>query len=206
MNDRFPAILSFWFGAPGTDPMARSSVWYKKDPAFDAEVRSRFGHDIELAARGEFDDWTSGAGAEAAHTALALVVVLDQFSRNAFRDTPGAFANDARALDVSLRAQDKGLDRVLTPVERSFLYMPMMHAESREIQRRSVGAFERLAEEAAGPGHPEAVAKFLASARDFARKHASIVDRFGRFPHRNTVLERTSTGDEVAFLKDGPGF
>jgi uncharacterized protein (DUF924 family) len=183
-------ILTFWFGDSIEETKERASRWWKKDPAFDQEIRAEFEADLQRAARGELDAWL-----EAPESAVAFVVLLDQFSRNMYRDTPEAFAQDERALAATLRGMELGYDARLPPLYRYFFYMPMMHAEDRAIQRRSVEAFERLAEET-GSGFDA----MLRGAPDFARRHCEIVERFGRFPHRNLVLERTTTGDEAAFL------
>jgi uncharacterized protein (DUF924 family) len=205
MNTSAAEVLETWFGPPGSDPLARSAKWFRRDTAFDAEIRERFGADIERAARGELDAWRrEGSDEERARGALALVVLIDQFSRNAFRDTPNAFAGDPVALDVSLDAQRSGLAERLAPMERAFLLVPMEHAESRDVQRDSIAAFDRLARDAEKEGAPEPVRKMIASFADYARRHAAIVERFGRFPHRNAALERTSTAEEIEFLKQ-PG-
>jgi uncharacterized protein (DUF924 family) len=161
------------------------NLW-KKDPAFDDRIRREFGDDLQRAIRGELESWLITP-----RSCLAYVILLDQFSRNAFRGAPAAFAQDKCALGASLRAQELGYDRELTPTERWFLYMPMMHAEDRAIQERSVAEFARLANDA-----PESAGAAL----DYARQHQSIIERFGRFPHRNAVLGRESTPDEMAFL------
>lgn len=178
--------LTYWFGEP---PTYRADLWFKKDDAVDQEIRVRFGEDIERAARGELDAWAS-----APRGRLALVVLLDQFSRNVFRGRPGSFAQDAKALDVAFAAIDSGEDRALSPVERSVLYMPLMHSEDIAVQERAVQCFAKLAEEAPA----------LESAHKFAKMHRDIVLRFGRFPHRNAILGRPTTPEEEAFLK-GPG-
>ena len=183
-------VLSFWFGDSG-EPREE---WFKKSDAFDAQVRARFGESLDAAARGDLDSWKTPPRGR-----LALVVLLDQLSRNAFRGTPRSFEQDERALSLALEGIDAGEDRTLAPLERSFLYMPLMHAENRRAQARSVALFEQLAQHA-----PVQVAGYLTSAADFARKHRDIVERFGRFPHRNAILERTSTSEEHEFLQQ-PG-
>lgn len=180
-------VLSFWFG----DSEEPREEWFKKSDAFDAQVRTRFGDAFEHAASGDLDSWKATPRGR-----LALVVLLDQLSRNAFRGTPRSFEQDERALSLALEGIDAGEDRTLAPLERTFLYMPLMHAENRRAQARSVPLFEQLARHA-----PVQVAGYLASAADFARKHRDIVERFGRFPHRNAILERTSTSEEHEFLQ-----
>jgi uncharacterized protein (DUF924 family) len=158
-------------------------VWFRKDDAFDANVRSRFGGAIEAALTGGFADWTAPRGV------LARVLLLDQFTRNAYRDTPRAFAGDTLALSIAQDAVGRGDDGALVPVERWFLYMPFEHAESDAAQQRSVELFTRLARETS-----------LADPLEWAQRHAAIIRRFGRFPHRNAILGRVSTPEEIAFL------
>lgn len=183
-------VLTFWFGEY---PRPREQ-WFKRTDAFDAAVRARFGETLESAGRGELDEWTSSPRGR-----LALVIVLDQFSRNAFRDSARAFAQDGRAQTVARQGIDAGEDRQLSPIERNFIYMPLLHAEDRAMQARAVALFERLAKEA-----PPELVEWLAMAAGFARRHRDIVDRFGRFPHRNSSLGRDSTPEELEFLKQ-PG-
>ena len=183
-------ILEFWFGAPDTPGFgADRPEWWRKDPAFDAAIRERFGAAIERALRGELDSW-------ATHTesALAQILLLDQFTRNAFRDTPRAFAGDARALDAARAMVGRQQDLALPPFQRRFVYRPFEHAEGSAVQVESVRLFARLAE--SDPAQAEAL--------DYAERHQAIVDRFGRFPHRNAILGRRSTAEEIEFLKQ-PG-
>jgi uncharacterized protein (DUF924 family) len=186
-------VLSFWFG----DGTRYRREWFAKDDKLDGEIRARFGDAIENAARGEFDAWKATTRGR-----LALVILLDQFSRNVFRGTSRAFAQDARARELAVAAIDRGDDRALTALERHFLYMPLTHAEDRAAQALSVGLFEGLALEA-----PQGLAEALAGAAKYARMHRDIVDRFGRFPHRNAILGRASTAEESEFLSQpGSGF
>jgi len=194
MADSIEDVLAFWFGPPGAPPLANATHWFSADPAFDAAVRERFEGLVSRAAAGELEAWR-----ESPPGALALVMTLDQFPRNLYRGSRRSFACDPAALDVSLDAQARGFDRALAPVERWFLYLPLMHAESLPRQQRSVALFEALAAEA-----PPAVREALASAADFARRHRDVIARFGRFPHRNRALGRASTPEEAAFLEQ-PG-
>jgi len=190
---RSETVLQFWFGPllpDGTVAKDKSARWWRKDPAFDELVRSEFSADIERAARGELDSWKATPRGR-----LALVILLDQFSRNVYRDTPGAFANDARALLLAQEGIELGHDRELGRNERAFAYMPLVHAEDAAIQERGVEAFARANEELGGPFE-----LYL----EFAKRHRDIVLRFGRFPHRNAILGRQSTPEEVEFLKQ-PG-
>ena len=179
------AVLEFWFGP---SPHAVRDLWFRKDASFDAEIRSRFGGTIEAALDGAFREWT-----EAPHGTLARVLLLDQFTRNVFRDTPRAFAGDAEALAMAIAAVNAGGDRALDRHERWFLYMPFEHAEDRAAQERSLALFGALAAETGDRG-----------LLGWAEKHAAIVRRFGRYPHRNAILGRASTAEEIAFLKE-PG-
>jgi len=171
-------VLKFWF------EQTKPDQWFEKDAAFDASVRERFLSLHEsLVSRGN-----EGLVADA-QTALAAVIVLDQMSRNMFRDTPRAFAADPLALAVAERAIAQGFDAGLTKDERSFLYLPFGHAEDRKSQARAVALVASL-------GDPEL--------QKWAEAHRGIVDRFGRFPHRNGILGRKSTPEETEFLKE-PG-
>lgn len=177
-------ILDFWFGPPESASYgAARDVWFRKDAAFDAEIRLRFGAVIETALGGGLDDWN------ASRAVLARVLVLDQFTRNCYRDSPKAFAGDALALAAATVAVDQGVDRELIPVERWFLYMPFEHSESAAAQARSLALFARLRDETG-----------LADPLAWAEKHAAIIARFGRYPHRNALLGRASTAEEIAFL------
>jgi uncharacterized protein (DUF924 family) len=184
-------ILSFWFGDDPQIPLQNAEQWWKKDPAFDKEIRVRFEATLQSALRGECDLWK-----ETPRGRLAYIILFDQFSRNIYRNTPGAFAQDPLALAASLEGQERGMDRLLSYVERSFFYMPMMHSENREIQRRSTEAFRRLMEEA-----PAKLRENFEGGYYFAEKHREIIEHFGRFPHRNAILGRTSTPAEIEFLK-----
>jgi uncharacterized protein (DUF924 family) len=177
-------ILDFWFGRPGTREYGTErDFWFRKNPAFDADLAHRFGSAIETALAGGYGEWT------APRAVLARILLLDQFTRNAFRDTPRAFAGDARALRLAEHVVDRGDDRDLIAVERWFMYMPFEHAESLPAQERAIELFRRLGEETG-----------LASQLAWAEKHAQVIRRFGRFPHRNAILGRESTPDELAFL------
>lgn len=181
------AVLDFWFGAPPT--ATPRPAWFKKDAAFDAEIRRRFGAPLEAALAGGLLDWDGSPPG-----ALARIVVLDQFARNAYRDTPQAFAGDAQALAAAQALVARGDDRLLPPLQRWFAYLPYEHAEDLGLQRVSLQLFGALAE-----AHPA-----LADARLWAQKHHDVIERFGRYPHRNAVLGRVSTPQELAFLQQ-PG-
>lgn len=194
-------LLDFWFGDDADDaPRAQrqAPLWWGKNSETDALLARRFGELAAGAARGELAHW-----AEVPAGRLALILLLDQLPRNIHRDTPGAFAQDGKARDLCLAGLALGADRSLSPLARVFFYLPLEHAESREQQARSVALFEALAaEQATGPAR----ATFEGFA-DFARRHQVIVERFGRFPHRNAILGRPSTQEETAFLQQpGSGF
>jgi uncharacterized protein (DUF924 family) len=183
-------VLDFWFGTGAARGKARPE-WYRKDHAFDDEIRRRFGVLLEAAARRELESWRAAPA-----SLVALVVVLDQFSRNLFRGEPRAFAQDAYARECARQALARGDEAVLSPVERQFLYMPFEHSESLADQELSV---ERLASLEAFPETKGIV--------EWARRHEAIIRRFGRFPHRNAALGRASTPEEIEFLKQpGSGF
>lgn len=186
-------VLDFWFGAPGSSLHDTNRVeWFRKDSAFDESIRARFGARIEQGLRGELEAW-----AVAPESALAQVIVLDQFTRNAFRDTPRAFAGDSRALAAASAMVGARQDEALSPIQRSFVYLPFEHAEGIAMQEESVRLFTRLV----------AVAPAMANSFEYAQRHHAIVQRFGRFPHRNRILGRQSTAQELEFLKEpGSGF
>lgn len=196
------SVFAFWFGDPRPELSVAARRWFQKDAAFDAEIRERFLPLMERAQRGELDDWMTGE--HAAKGALALVILLDQMSRNVYRGTPASFAHDGRALAACLGGIGSGADHELSFSERYMFYMPLMHAEDRELQRRAVREFDALAREAEQAGVSEGLVKTLVSAREYAERHQAIVERFGRFPHRNAILGRTSTPEETAFLAE-PG-
>lgn len=186
-------VLSFWFGSldeAGFAAPETSARWFKKDPAFDEEIRSRFGGLHARLAAGDSHGWLDDPRAT-----LAYVIVLDQFSRNAFRDTPGMFASDALALSAARACVNDGGDRALGPQERSFLYMPFMHSEALADQEECVRLFRALADALAGG--PKAKIEYN---HEYAVRHRDVVARFGRFPHRNRILGRASTEEEAAFL------
>lgn len=191
------AVLDYWFGdiAPdGTVSEAKQTLWFTKRDETDQDIRRRFGRDVERALAGELDGWRASP-----QGSVALVLLLDQFTRNIFRDTPRAFAGDPQALDIALTAWDTGLVQGLRTLEQVFLSMPLMHAEEVAAQERSVVAFQQLRDAA-----PPALKEMLAGNHKYAVAHRDIVARFGRFPHRNAILGRSSTPEEVEFLKQ-PG-
>jgi len=180
-------VLDFWFGAPGSaERGTQRKSWFVKDAAFDREISERFGATIEQALRGELDAW-----AATPEGALARIVVLDQFTRNAFRGEPRAFAGDAQALAAASAVVGARQDERLLPVMRAFAYLPFEHAEGLAMQDEAVRLFTRLV----------AAAPELQSMLDYAHKHRAVIERFGRFPHRNEILGRRSTAEELDFIR-----
>jgi uncharacterized protein (DUF924 family) len=178
-------VLEFWFGTPASPEFGRNrKCWFEKSADFDTLVRDRFLETYERAAAGKLDAWRSRPLA-----ALALVVALDQFPRNMFRGTPRAFVADPVALTVAREMVANGADGVLLPVQRVFVYLPFEHAEDLSAQRAALGLFAGLA------GDPT-----TSGTLEWTMRHYAVVARFGRFPHRNAILGRESTPDELAFL------
>ena len=190
-------LLDFWFGSldqNGCADSAHAARWWKKDLAFDEEIRARFAG-VHQAVRGrELDDWLAEPRGR-----LAQILVLDQFSRNMNRGKPAAFASDPRALELALEGLDRGDDRALPRDQRVFFYMPLMHSETMAMQDRAVALFTELRDSA-----PPELREVSAGHLKYAEMHRDIVRRFGRFPHRNAILGRTTTGAEVVFLEE-PG-
>ena len=191
---RQDAILDFWFGGEQDDAAvasAQSWLWWSKDAATDAEIRRRFEPAVQAAARGDLDDWV-----DTPRHRLALVLLCDQFPRNIYRDTPGAFAFDERARRLCRQALAAQEDAQLRPIERVFLYLPLEHSEDPGDQDEAVRLFEALVEAV-----PVARRAPFEGFLDFARRHRDVIRRFGRFPHRNRILQRPSTEEESEFLK-----
>lgn len=189
----FDDVLAFWFGdTPGNGATAerQKKLWWSKDAVVDALVRERFGALVAAAAGGAHREW-----AREPRGRLALILLFDQFPRNIYRGTPQAFAHDALALQLALDGIAAGADRGLRAVERVFFYLPLEHAESAAMQERSVALFTALA-----AGVAEDDRGTFAGFLDYAVRHRDVVHRFGRFPHRNAILGRTSTPEETAFL------
>ncbi len=189
-SDNVAPILSFWF-EEGTVPgiCEFRPVWFESTPEFDRQIEERFRGTFERAARGALDHLAGTAPG-----ALALVIALDQFPRNLFRGDPCAFASDEKAKAVAVAAIDKGFDRAMTALQRIFLYLPFQHSEVLSDQVLSVQLFDALGE--------EKVFQFM---QDAARRHKDIIERFGRFPHRNATLNRVSSEQERHFLASPQG-
>ena len=187
------AVLDFWFGTPGSSEFGSSrKAWFSKDAAFDMTIRERFGALVERALRGELDAW-----GDEPTSALAQILLLDQFTRNAFRGSARSFAGDARALAAASRMVGSRQDEALAPFMRGFVYLPFEHAEGLAMQDEAIRLFTKLANDA--PEHADML--------DYAHRHRAVIERFGRFPHRNEILGRQSTAEEIAFVKQpGSGF
>ncbi len=176
-------VLDFWFGS---QPLVRARAeWFRKDPALDAHIRDRFSSTIEQALSQQLGSWQTTVPGQ-----LALILVLDQFTRNTCRNTPGAFAGDPLALRLAQQMVAAGDDQALPVWQRWFAYLPCEHSESHAVQAHSLQLFARLAEQ--DPA--------MADAHAWAVKHAQVVQRFGRYPHRNLVLGRVSTAEELLLL------
>jgi len=189
-------ILEFWFGeldAAGLCVTDRSALWFGSSEETDKTCRERFGALLQQALRGQLDHW-----AEDDRGLVALVVLIDQFSRNVHRGTPRAFAGDPRALALACAAIDAGRHRQLPAIHRVFLYLPLEHSEDLAMQARCVALFEELVEDS---GRTE-VESFLR----YAVAHRDVIARFGRFPHRNAILGRPSTDTEQDYLANNGGF
>ena len=180
------AVLEFWF-----EERCRK-LWFKREAAFDAEIRERFTELVGAAAAGRLGLWESTRDG-----ALGLVILLDQFPRNLYRDSPRAFAADAEARRVAARALDRGFDGQTAWERRLFFYMPFEHSENAADQDRSVELFGAWVEASPPESRAEAEEQF-----EYVRRHQEIIGRFGRFPHRNAVLGRASTPAELAFLQE----
>ncbi|MEO0934842.1 MAG: DUF924 family protein [Cyanobacteria bacterium J06641_2] len=189
MSQKANEILDFWFGSRDEPDYGKpKKVWFAKEPEFDEEIRRRFLTDYEKAAAGNLDEWK-----DSPDNCLALILLLDQFPRNIFRENPQAFATDWEALSTAHQAIAQGFDRKLLNVQRWFVYLPFVHSENIEHQRQAVKLFQKLSAD-----------RDSASAIENAIRHRSVIERFGRFPHRNLILGRPSNPEEKEFLKQ-PG-
>lgn len=197
---RIDAIITFWFReknltAPKIDQ--RMDVWFGEDPAFDLDCKKKFADDVAAASAGQLDHWANEPRGR-----LALILLLDQFRRNIYRDTADAFALDKLALKLCVEGAMAKADKGLPPIYRVFFYMPLQHAESRKVQAKSVELFSKLAE-AVSPTYRET----FETITQFAELHRDIIEQFGRFPHRNALLGRVNTPEEDEYLSgDVPDF
>ena len=197
---RIETVLSFWFkeqalSAPQIDQ--RMEVWFNEDPVFDHEIKKDFADDVSKASNGDLDHWAHNPLGR-----LALIILIDQFRRNIYRGTANAFSKDQLALKLCVQGAIEKKDQGLTPIQKVFFYMPLQHAESRKVQAKSVGLYNRLAASVS----PTLRETFLTIAH-FAELHKDIIDQFGRFPHRNILLNRQNTPEEDEYLTgDAPNF
>lgn len=185
LPERAIAVLDFWFGAPGTPEHGTNRIeWFKKDETFDRLIIDGFMEDYERAAAGDYDDWATHP-----HGALALLILLDQFPRNMFRNNAKSFATDNKALHIAVTMVDRGDDKGLSKDEQFFVYLPFEHAEDIAMQERCLELTAAMPQ-----------GKSENSPYHWAKQHYDIIAKFGRFPHRNEILGRTNTPDEEAYL------
>ena len=199
-DEQMTEVHGFWFGDSINDASAiprRMRFWFGSDDQVDAQVGQLFGALVGRARAGELEGWRKQP-----RSRLALVLLLDQFPRNLFRGQPAAFASDAQALAICEQSIEDGHLLTLTPIEQTFMLMPMQHAESRATQQRSVAEFEQLLARV-----DTTEREFFEGFVKYARMHKQIIDRFGRFPHRNAILGRSDTNEETTYLAgDAPRF
>ena len=196
MNDA-QEILEFWFGHAEDDAAtaaARAALWWQKDPDTDTRIRDRFETQVQAAGRGDLDEWAATPQGR-----LALILLVDQVPRNIYRDTPQAFGFDEKARALCIEGIELGQDAALRPIQRVFFYLPLEHSEDPDHQAWCVDLMRGLAREV-----PEAWRPVFVDFVDYAEAHRRIIDRFGRFPHRNAILGRRSSDGEIEFLKQ-PG-
>jgi uncharacterized protein (DUF924 family) len=193
--ERYNTINEFWFGRVEQTIVPserRAKVWFGEDAAIDTEIRQSFSDDLDKAVTGEYDNWIAHPRGQ-----LALIILLDQFSRHIYRDTPLAFSQDYKALQICLNGLRNEKDHELSLIERVFFYFPLLHSESIENQKIAVQSYHILSE-IAFPETRVIYDSFL----KFANHHYNIIQRFGRFPQRNSVLGRDSTQEEGQYLQD----
>ena len=191
--ERLERVLDFWFGSAENDvevSAEKSALWFGKNNDFDRKIEQRFGTLVSEASSGSLN-----ASVNSPRSRLAVIILLDQFSRNIYRGRPQSFASDPLALQFAQDGLKKADDQKLRPIERVFFYLPFEHSEDLEMQNRSVELFSTLVRD--GPDTRE---KVFSGFLDYAVRHRDIILRFGRFPHRNETLGRTSTAEELAFL------
>jgi uncharacterized protein (DUF924 family) len=185
-------VLGFWFtdNPTGASLEIRDQRWFGRDAEFDDAIRARFAHDIRAAAAGDLDAWVYNHRGR-----LALIILMDQFTRNAFRGSTEAYALDASAVRICIEGLRNGADRELTPIERMFYYLPLLHSENLADQERSVERFALLRTEVMADQ-----TRYFRGWLRLARRHRRVIARFGRFPHRNAIFERRTTLQEHLFL------
>ena len=203
---RAEEVLAFWFATPGISdsPERRQKIWFGGSDATDQMIRERFETDVKKAVVGEYDDW-----AQSARGSLALIILLDQFSLNIHRDEARSYLQSAMALPVALKAIRRGFDQFV-PIEwRLFFYLPLEHSEDVRVQRQSVRLFEQLAAygrelgQSVGHGDDAGLPARLDAYLDYAKRHAEVVEQFGRMPYWNELLGRESAPEEATWLASG---
>lgn len=198
-EQRISAIIEFWFADLDVDGMpnpAQNMLWFQAGTAIDQRIADQFGAQVRAALQGELDYWaTSDRGL------LALVLLLDQFTRNIYRHSAAAFSGDVQALKLARSAVAAATDRRLATIERVFLYLPFEHAEDLQAQDQGIACFDNLLAEC-----PANARERVADFRRYAVAHRQVIERFGRFPHRNSILGRTSSGEELNHLRQHGGF
>ncbi len=196
MTNRIEDILEFWFGAfptPYTADVSKADIWFKNGSSYDGEIFIKFGVDYDKAINGELDYWVDSYRGR-----LALIILLDQFSRHIHRETAESFAQDEKAQVLCIDGIGAGHDAKMHAVERSFFYLPLEHAENIEKQNLSIRAYEQLVLDV-----PEQYRKNFEVTLSFARSHHYVIERFGRFPELNEILDRESTVEELEFIASG---
>lgn len=188
-------ILEYWFGPLQMGevyPKEKAKLWFGGGEEIDKEIRHRFEEQVIAATKNELEPWK-----ETPRGRLALIILVDQFTRNIYRGTPKAFAYDSIAQELTLEGLIQEHDQALLPIERVFFYLPLEHSEDIELQEMSVQKFHAIL-----PSVPPEQASHFISFEDYARRHYEIIAKFGRFPHRNEILSRKSTPEEIEFLRD----
>jgi len=196
-RDRQEGVLNYWFGRLEKDkapPEKQSKIWFSKRKEIDKDIKFRFELDLKRASEGRLSFWE-----ETPWGTLALIILVDQYSRNMYRDTPKAFEGDRVALKACLEGIKKAFDTKLHPLERVFFYMPLMHSEELQVQMTSLECFTMLEKLYTAP---PSIASIISKSKIYADKHYLIIERFGRFPHRNEIIGRKSTREEAEFLKE----
>ncbi len=195
MNNRAEEINKFWFGKVEETIIPsehRARIWFGEDQETDVEIKNLFSNDLERAIKGEYDDWQENPRGQ-----LALILLLDQFSRHIYRDTPQAFTQDAKALSICMQGVSIEADHALSLIERVFYYFPLLHSENIHHQEQSMHAYQVLTELAFSETRV-----IYDSFLRFANHHYGVIQRFGRFPQRNRVLKRESTAEETIYLRE----
>lgn len=196
MHSFAQSVLDFWFTSEELNSATaseRMSLWFSSNADFDYDIERRFGKLVSMASKGAFDIWQNDP-----KSALALVILLDQFPRNLYRNSSKAFATDQKALDITKMALDRGDLNTLEPIESGFLLMPFQHSESLEDQNLGIAAYKTLLEDC-----PEDWRDVINGMLSFAERHMVVIEKFGRFPHRNAIFGRSDSSEEREYLEGG---